>query len=111
MFVLATAVVAVGAACDALGFGYTNIGEIAERPAQHEGREAKIRGRVVEVAKLPILETKFYTLRDDTGEVLVMTTGALPEVGSEARVRGTVESVAIVGGRSFGLHVKEVRRW
>lgn len=97
------------AGCDYLPFGYTPIREILAAPAQFEGREVKLRGRVKDVMKLPIIG-QAYTLRDDGGELVVMTKGTLPPENTEIALKGIVRSTAIIGGHSFGLRVEETRR-
>ena len=47
------------AGCDYLPFGYTPLKEIVAAPAQFEGREVKVKGRVRDVIKLPILVTVY----------------------------------------------------
>lgn len=98
------------AACDALGLGYTPIKEIVAAPARFEGAEVKVKGVVASVTKVPFVETKAFTLRDDGAELLVTTEGAAPVVGEKVSVRGKVENTAIVGGRSLGLRLVERER-
>ncbi len=97
--------------CDAIDGGYTKIGEVVKNPSLFDGKEIKVRGKVVDVLKLPLVETKFYTVKDETGELLVIAGAATPDMGAEVRVRGTIDSMAIIGGKSFGLHLKESQRW
>lgn len=99
------------AGCDALDVGYTKIGDLVGNPSQYDGREVRTRGKVVSVMKMPFLEAKMYVLRDETGEILVVTTAATPGMGSEVRVKGVVGSTAIIGNQGVGLHLKESRRW
>lgn len=98
-------------ACDAIDASYTKIGEVVKNPSLFDGKEVSVRGKVVDVLKLPLVETKFYTVRDETGELLVLTSAAPPGMGMEVRVKGSIDTMAILGGRSFGLHLKEVKRW
>lgn len=93
------------------GLGYTNIGDVLGNPSQYDGKEVKIRGKVIDVMKLPFLETKLYVVKDDTGEILVVTTAGTPAMGSEVRVRGVVDTTAIIGDKSVGLHLRESQRW
>jgi hypothetical protein len=104
-------VAGVVAGCSLFDLSYTRIGDILKNPGQFDGKEVKVRGRVVDVVKLPLLETKMYTLKDDTGQFLVITRGDLPAMGSEARVKGIIQNVAILGGQGVGLHLKESQRW
>ncbi|MGQ0750888.1 MAG: hypothetical protein ACT4PS_10175 [Betaproteobacteria bacterium] len=97
------------AGCDYLPFGYTAIKEIAAAPGSFESKEVKIRGRVTAAIKLPILGQSF-TVRDESGEITVMTNGTLPQENTEIALTGIVKSAAIVGGQSIGLRVEETKR-
>jgi len=103
---LATAVVLTLAGCDY--FGFTPIKDIAGAPAQFEGKEVKIKGRAVDPVQL--LSLRSFTLKDDTGEITVTTSGALPSAGAEVAVKGTVKSAVIVSGKSIGMRVEETQR-
>jgi hypothetical protein len=96
------------AGCDYLPFGYTSVKEITAAPASFEGKEVKVKGKVK--GSLTLLGMKAFVLRDDTGEIAVSTAGELPAVGSDAAVRGTVRSSAIIVGASIGLRVEETKR-
>jgi hypothetical protein len=97
------------AGCDYLPFGYTPIKDIVAAPANFESKEVKIEGRVTEAIKLPILGQAFI-LRDESGEITVITNGALPSADAEVALTGIVKSTAIVGGQSLGLRVEETKR-
>ena len=96
--------------CDQLPFGYTELRAIAENPAQFEGKEVKVRGTVVDVVKLPILEIRVFVLKDETGQMPVQTTNAVPALNQEVMLKGRVESTAIIGGQSLGLRIMETQR-
>ena len=108
---VAIAVMLLLAGCDALPFGYTAVKDISATPANFEGKEVKLKGRVTSVTRLPMLDVKAYTLKDDTGEISVATLGALPAVNDEVSLRGTVKSAVIIGGQVLGLRVEEIRRF
>jgi len=103
---IVTAVVMGG--CDYLPFGYTAIREITQAPGQFEGKEVRLKGQAR--GTLSILGLKAYTLRDETGEIPVVTSGALPAENAEIVIKGVVKSAVIVGGASLGLRVEEIRR-
>lgn len=107
LFALAAALALAG--CDYLPFGYTPLQEIVAAPAQFEGREVKVKGRVTDVIKLPILG-QAYKLQDGGAEVMVMTNGTLPAANAETALKGTVKSTAIIGGQSLGLRIEETQR-
>lgn len=95
--------------CDYLPFGYTPVKEIVASPANFEGREVKLKGRVVDVLRLPVLG-QGYTLEQDGAQLFVIARGELPAVKSEVALKGTVRSVAIIGGKALGTQVQETKR-
>jgi hypothetical protein len=98
------------AGCDYLPFGYTPVKEILAAAGSFEGKEVKLKGRVIGVFKVPVIELKTYTLQDDTGEIAVVTQGSLPARNDTVSVTGIVKSTAIIGGASLGLRVEELKR-
>lgn len=110
-YAAAVALVVLLAGCDGLPFGNTAIRDVTTSPANFEGKDVKLKGKVTGISKLPILDIKTYTLRDDTGEITVSTQGALPAVNDSVALQGTVKNTAIIGGQSLGLRVEEARRF
>lgn len=97
--------------CDYLPFGFTPVKEIVTSPARFEGKEIKVKGKVRDILKVSLIDLKAYVLDDGSGEVVaVIARDSLPAVNETVTVRGTVESMAIVGGQSIGLRIKEIRR-
>lgn len=108
---MAIALMLLLAGCDALPFGYTAVKDIQAMPANFEGKEVKLKGKVISLIRLPMLDVKAYTLKDDTGEISVATMGTPPAVNDEVSLRGTVKSAVIIGGQVMGLRVEEIRRF
>jgi hypothetical protein len=106
VFLIAIAIASGG--CDYLPFGYTPIREITSAPGQFEGKEVRLKGSAR--GTLQIMGLKAYTLRDETGEIPVVTQGALPAENAQVAIRGVVKSAVIVGGSSLGLRVEESQR-
>lgn len=98
------------AGCDYLPFGYTPVKDILTAPTSFEGKEVKLKGKVEEVTKLPIVDFQKFEVRDETGKISVTTRGSLPAVNADVALKGTVTSAAIIGGHALGLHVKETKR-
>jgi hypothetical protein len=96
--------------CASLPFGFTKISEITAAPASFEGKEIKIKGKVKSLTKITLLDISMFTLDDGTGEILVIPSGAPPAEQETVAISGKVESVAIIGGRSMGIHFKEIKR-
>jgi hypothetical protein len=103
--VLATAVVLGGCA---LSLGNPSIGELQRNPGRYVDRTVSVEGRVTTSWGVPLVPFKFYRVDDGTGEVTVLSNGSrTPPSGSRVRVKGRVNEVAVLGGRSVGLHLEE----
>lgn len=96
--------------CDYLPFGQTQVKEIMAAPAQFEGKEVRIRGKVKDVTRIPLINLSMYIVDDGSGEIIVMAQDKLPAMDETVNVRGVVESAAIIGGQSIGLRIKELKR-
>lgn len=96
--------------CDYLPFGLTPLKEIAASPAQFEGREVRVKGKVKDITKVPLLDLKLFVLDDGSGEMTVVARESLPAVNETVLLKGVVESMAIMGGESIGVHVRETKR-
>lgn len=96
--------------CDLLPGGYTPIGEIAAAPGPFEGRTVKVKGRVTDVLRVPLMDYRAFMLEDKTGEMVVITTRSLPALNDEVALRGKVLSTATVGGMTLGLRIEEAER-
>lgn len=93
----------------ACGLFATKIADIKENPSRFENRQVTVHGKVSGVTKLPFMTQGFYDVDDGTGTLMVLTEGALPKDGATVSPSGTVHSELQVGGKSFGLVLKEGR--
>lgn len=98
------------AGCEYLPFGYTPVKDIINNPSAYDGKEVKVRGKVLEVTKIPFVESKFYNLAADGYEIPVMTDHSTPPANTEVVVIGKVENIAIINNQSIGLHIEETKR-
>ena len=103
-------VLVAGGGCNMMPFGFTTIKEITESPAQFDGKEIKLKGKVKSVTKVALLDIKLFVLDDGTGQVTVIPKGDMPAENETVAFSGVVENVAIIGGQSLGMHIKETRR-
>lgn len=86
------------------------IADIQYNPGRYQNRVVNINGIVTTSWGLPLVPFKFYKVDDGSGEVTVLSNGnRLPGRGARVQVRGRVDEVAMFGGQSVGLHVKEER--
>jgi len=96
--------------CDYLPVGFTPIGEIVQSPGSFEGRTIKVKGKVTEIIKIPLIEYKSYTLRDKSGEILVLTKGTLPTLNKFAAIKAQVRTMAIINEQNIGLRLMEIEK-
>ena len=97
--------------CAKLGIGFTKISDLLSNPQKFAAKEVSIKGKVTNVLKIPFVSTKIYTVQDNSGEINVKTLGEVPLVGSTVKVKGAVDSVAVIGEQTTGLHLREIERW
>ena len=102
---LALALVATSAAC-ALSLRNPHISDLQRNPGRYQNHSVSIDGVVTSSWGVPMMS--YYKVDDGTGEVTVLSQGLrVPTRGSRVRVKGRVNEVAVLGGRPFGLHLRE----
>ena len=107
LFAAAALVIALTSGC-ALSLGRASIADINQHPGRYHDRSVNIDGVVTSSWGLPLVPFRFYRVDDGTGEVTVLSQGSrTPGRGERVRVRGKVNEVAMFGGRSLGLHLRE----
>jgi hypothetical protein len=67
---------------------YTPIGEILANPRNYDEKVTTISGVVIDLTSLLIV--KYFVLKDQTGEITVVTDRPLPVIGSKVRIQGKV---------------------
>lgn len=104
---LAVAVSLFLAGC-ALGLRSPSIGELEHNPGRYQNKTVSVDGVVTSSWGIPLVPFKVYKIDDGTGEVTVISQNSrIPTRGARVRVRGKVNEFAVLGGRSFGLHIRE----
>ena len=85
-----------------------SIAQVKTNPGRYVDRNVTVRGTVTSSWGLPLVPFKMYQVNDGTGEILVLSQHErVPSKGARVRVTGKVGEVAMFGGRSIGLHLKE----
>lgn len=77
----------------------TPINEIIKSPRDYAGKEVMISGEVIDI--FSILIVKYFLIRDDTGEIMVVTDRPLPTRGENIKVQGTVEEAFSIGDQQL----------
>ncbi len=79
-------------------------------PANFDGKEVALHGIAKEATRIPLINMKSYVLKDDTGEIMVLTEGDLPKANEKLTVRVKVANLAVINGEPLGTTVTEMRR-
>ncbi|WP_231623406.1 hypothetical protein [Nitrosospira briensis] len=88
----------------------TPISEINASPANFDSKEVVLHGVVKAPTRLPLLNLKSYVLKDDSGEIDILTESDLPKVDEKISVRVKVANIAIINGEPLGTTVTEIAR-
>lgn len=73
----------------------TPIGSLLEKPADYENKIITIKGEVTN--RMSLLAFKYYVLKDNTGEIKVITKRALPSVGAKVTTKGKIKTAYEIG--------------
>ncbi|MEO6825621.1 MAG: hypothetical protein ABI167_13010 [Nitrosospira sp.] len=106
-------VVAVAIGCLLAGCGAidaTPINEINTSPANFDDKEVMLQGIAKDPTRIPLLDMKSYVLKDESGEITILTKAELPKVNEKISVRAKVANIAIINGESLGMTVTELAR-
>ncbi len=77
----------------------TSIRDILDHPRTYHGKKVTIAGEVTQGVNL--LVVRYFIVRDATGEIPVVTQGAVPRVGERVRVTGIVNQAFALGDQSL----------
>ncbi len=75
---------------------YSKIESILSNPGSYEGKVVTIQGDVTDRTSF-FVDIKFYKVKDDTGEITVVTKKNLPGEKTKVRVKGKVDKAFPVG--------------
>ena len=90
----------------ALAVRRPSIAELQYDPGRYRDRTVAVEGVVTSAWGIGVLPG-MYKVSDGTGEVTVLTRGNVPNKGARVQVKGRVNQVANLGGRSIGLHIQQ----
>jgi hypothetical protein len=89
-----------------LSFVSTPIGDLLSNPRKYDGSVVTISGTVRDRLSLPIV--KYFTIKDETGEIRVITERMLPSLGSQVRVKGRLRETFTIRDSQFVVLVEEL---
>ena len=71
------------------------IGKLQDDPRAYADRVVTIKGQVKESFSLVLM--KYFVVKDDTGEIYVVTEKMLPKTGATVIIKGTVQETFSIG--------------
>lgn len=77
----------------------TKIGDIKNNPRDYVGKEVTVSGTVTRTYSLFVV--KYFTLKDDSGEITVVTERPLPREGQKLKAQGVVKEAFAIGPESL----------
>jgi hypothetical protein len=80
------------------GIGTTKIGDIVGHPRDYADKEVTISGEVTETFSFFVV--KYFVVRDNSGEISVVTEKPLPAKGEKIKVKGTVKETFSFGTKT-----------
>jgi hypothetical protein len=80
------------------GIGATKIGDIVGHPRDYADKEITISGEVTETFSFFVV--KYFVVRDNSGEISVITEKPLPVKGDKIKVKGTVKETFSFGTKT-----------
>lgn len=87
------------------------IAELKDQPDKYERKTVSVTGVVTDSYGIPLVPFQLYKVDDGTGEITVVSRSSRsPSKGARVQVKGKVNEVAVLGGRSIGLHLEEDNR-
>jgi hypothetical protein len=106
MLGLLVAASALSGACASMG--NRSISEVQTNPGKFHDKTVTVEGVVTTSFGIPLVPFKVFRVSDGSAEMLVISDDArIPSKNARVRVRGDVQEFALIGGRSFGLHLRE----
>ena len=94
--------------CQCSGLMSTKIADIRNNPRHYADKEVTVSGEVTETFSLVVV--KYFTLRDNTGDITIVTQRPLPKEGERLKVKGTVRETFSIGSESLLVIVEEPER-
>lgn len=87
------------------GLFSTPIGKILADPRAYAGKTLTVSGEVTQIFSLVFI--KYFRLKDETGEIVIVTDKPLPKVGTKIRLKGTVQEAFSIGDQQLIVIVEQ----
>ena len=87
------------------GLFSTPIGKILADPRAYAGKTVTVSGEVTQIFSLVFI--KYFRLRDETGEIIIVTDKPMPKVGTKIKVKGTAQEAFSIGDQQLIVIVEQ----
>ena len=77
---------------------------------EFKNQEVTLNGKVLETIAIPFVRTGAYQLDDGSGRIWVLSAKNVPKRGNQVIVTGTITVGVELGGKRFGVMVKETNK-
>ena len=85
---------------------HPRIGSILNNPRDYVGKGLTLEGEVTDRTAF-FTVAKFYKLKDESGEIIVVTKKTLPELKSKVAVKGKIDEAFAIGDDKLLVFVEE----
>jgi hypothetical protein len=85
---------------------HPRIGSILNNPRDYIGKVVTLDGEVTDRTAF-FTVAKFYKLKDDSGEIIVVTKKTLPELKSKVGVKGKIDEAFAIGDDKLLVFIEE----
>jgi hypothetical protein len=83
----------------------TPIADTLSDPRAFEGKSILVSGAVTD--RQALLALRYFSLKDNTGEIKILTNRSLPAIGTQATVRGRVRQAFAIGDQQLVVLVED----
>lgn len=80
------------------------IGDVVQNPRKYCEKEVKVKGKVTQIFSMIVI--KSFVIKDDTGEIRVITQKPMPRVNETVRVHGIVNCAFSLGDQQIMVIVE-----
>lgn len=87
--------------------GPTDISDIKGKSQKYDGNQVSIKGKVVEVVRIPLISKGLFRVDDGTGRIWVVSQERMPFRGDKVKVKGRVNSGYKIAGKTYGTVIIE----
>ena len=86
----------------------SKIATVQQNIDRYKDQSVSVRGKVQETLTIPGIQTGIYQIKDNSGQIWVISSHQIPKRGERVLVKGTVSTGIEVLGKKFGTVIREI---